>query len=365
MNNNKKISNILVFYSLLFSGICFFGIPSDGENSFSSFIFATVAFFIVYFLAKFYIHISAKANITHGAANIPKFAAIAVYFLLFIAFVCLYCVFTGELSDTLPVISKEFEGGRFSHFFVILSLFLALYIGKREFTSYSRICLLCLPLLILPYVLTAFDFIGYNADILSMLPKFDLSFKPMYLANGFVICAGISAVLIIINEKSESNFKVPGLGWAFILFAVSSAVELIKHILWFGSYGLEFVLRPDRTMLAQVPYINVQELFLVSYYISYILKISVCCAAARLMLQKAVKKITGKESVSVVFAYGMTAAAAYGFYAVYRGISGDGLGIIPAIAAQFVIFAVIILHELARILLKKRRNDRGGAYPRL
>lgn len=358
--SNATIRNILVFYTFLLSGITFFGTPTDGKNSFSAIIFSLLTFAAVYVFSIFYIKISEKAASLNGKSEVPASLTALIYIIGFAVCICLYYAYTSELSDTLPVISNEFESGRFSHFFVILSLILALYIGKRDFMSYSRICLLFLPVLIAPFVITVFNFIKYSADIkdiAQLLPRFSLEAKPEYFERGLALCGGIFAALIVVNADSEKPKVDMGLGKAFVVFGATAVAETIKYIFWFGADGLRNVSRPDRIMLSQVPFINIQELFLVSYYISYMLKISVYCTAARILMERALKKIVKKHAVPALVPYCVTAILAYTAYAVIRGVSDESASFGFMAVFQIILFVGMILHELLKILAKKYKND--------
>lgn len=300
MSKSHYLLDVAACYAYLVSGIVLNGAPVDGAYSFSSLLFYMAGVFAAW---MFIMLVPFAGRMKNGN--------ISIAFCLFGFFICcaLFGVYANSFAGALPWISPDYSDARFTHLFVLLSAMLALYAGKRETVSYSRICILVLPLTVLPYMLTWFDFIGYKSAGVPLMPEISFDLRPEFFARGFGSAAGAYFVMCARGKKASTACNS-----GFILFAITCVAECVKYIIWFGADGLGFVSRPDRTMLASVPFMNVQEVFLFSFYFAFILRATVFCTAARLFFNGAAKRIKMPEWIN----YASTSLAAYIFYAVFR-----------------------------------------------
>lgn len=329
--------NIFVF-AVLFSGVSFFGLYTKNSGIYSAIIAALVLLAVVFSCLWFLTRLLKNGNMRESKV-----------LSLFGFFVCvmLYSFFALELSANLPFVSGEFEGGRFLKTFVFLSLILALYMGKRETSSLSRISIILLPFIILPYVLTFFDFVGKGFDFSQLIPEKAFSFdKKLFL---YPICSffGIIVLFPLTAEKGKAE-KTPLCEMlpAFFAVAVFVFLEYLKYLLWFGKEGVLFVDRPDKTMLSQVPFMNVQELFIVSYYTAFMLKTSLFCTCARIYLEKLQKLCGIKKENSVRVSYCATAFVCFFAYLLSGMFKEARMMLI--FAAFVLLFAVIILQHILK-----------------
>ena len=266
------------YFAFLFAGLSFFSLPTEHESFVGVLIVYLLVFLVVFCLAKLLAFLKKRAGTEEEHVSFHLLAT------------CLYgpafCFFAREFAYSLPSVSKEYAGGRFSHLFIILSIFLALYIGKRGIRSYRAFSVMALPVIVIPSLITYFNFIelggmkelmrGYFSHI-----SLDLSLVP----KAFFLCAGVGSFVLISRGSAGKGFF-----FAFLIFGIFFAFEGAKYLLWFGEENLSLIKRPDRVMLAQVPFINVQELFVFSYYTAFVLKISLFATAARIFFAKAFKK---------------------------------------------------------------------------
>ena len=100
--------------------------------------------------------------------------------------------------------------------------------------------------------------------------------------------------------------------------------------MWFGSEGVQNVVRPDRAMLAAVPFMNVQEVFIFGFYFAFVLRLCVFCSAARIFIEKAVGLRIPQWLI-----YAITAAACYVFYVVPYG-NGEAVSEWKLMSAIFI-----------------------------
>lgn len=348
MNGRGSLSGFLALFAMLFAGVAFCGIPHRGGTSEQG---CVLLVFSVFF-AGFYAALPSVAR-KKPAGSASVFGSAAG----FLACLCLYGGYTLRLSKTLPGISAEFSGGRFSGFFVLVSLLLALYAGKQGGASCARLCLLFLPVLLLPCAAAWFDFIDGLQGVRSAacLPPFA---PHGHAAEGFCsalpLFGGAVAFLAVGQGKSE---KVPvgrkTVFAAFLAALLCYAAEYLKYILWFGGNGLAEADRPDRIMLSQVPFVNIQELFLIFYTVAYLLLVTAVCAAARHFAAEVFSAPVFRRGGARLpyAAAGLGAACAYGcFHAIDQyGFSTELL----TAGACLVLFVVTI----RRFHSEKPEND--------
>lgn len=345
-------------FSFLVSGISFFGLYTETDNVFSAAVFTLITLTAVLFAFCICEKLLYKAVYTKGIAKMPIWAEVALCLVGFCACILFYAAFTYEFSNTVPVISGEFEGGRFSALFVVISTCLALYMGKREVTSLSRTAVLLLPVILLPYILTAFDFLGHTPDILQLVPKRKIDFDIKYILHPLCLFGGSVAIFPLVNGENSAVIskkrRLFDCFWAFLGAFVFCFIEYFKYILWFGQDGIAYVLRPDRTMLSQVPFMNVQELHIISYYSSYMLAISLFCTCARKYFEKLLTKTGIDEGGAIRLSYIATGCFSLISYYAFKlmGKGSDSVLIIPY--ASCTVLAVIILQTVAKTVLKRQ-----------
>ena len=217
MKKSRELENFFAYFACLLSGISFFSLPADAENFASAILTQLFTLAVVFAVLCPFLKIKNSAS-----TEVKKEKSVSnLFFSILGAIFCAaaYAFFTKTFVLDLPSVSHDFSGGRFSHFFVFLSLLLSLYIGKRSFFSYSGVSLLVLPILVLPFFLTFFNFLEYKDG-------FDVALfaaKPAFCANYFfdalINCAGIST-LIFLNPRGGGCDK-KGLGAAFLAFALA------------------------------------------------------------------------------------------------------------------------------------------------
>lgn len=355
--NNKKIQTSVAIFTFLLCGTAFGGAVTDGKNTPRAVFSAVISFFAVLILALLYKKLYSKTD----KLKMPHFPEVLLCASGAIL-LCIICAFyTDSLSKDLPLISREFRGGRFSQFFVILSLMLAVYLGKRRFTSFSRICLIMLPLILLPYIVSLFAFIGYSSPGFALKADFSPIPDPRFLIRGFSICAEVFAVFIMsdITEKSSRENK-RGLFFAFAVFSVFVVFESTKYLIFFGSDGVSEIFRPDRTLLSIVPYVNVQEMFLFSYYFSYMLRICVLCTAARILFERAFVA-TAKGKAPDVIGYAAAPLLSYGLYLLLVNFKNFFHGFITLPFFQVLFVAGIFLYQTIKLIFgTKKPNMRAN-----
>ncbi len=343
MKKKVFLENFPAYFAYLFSGLAFFSLPTSSE----SFVGTLISYLLV--LAVVFSALEALFLLKKQADELPCGRAEKLFdFIPPLFCASLFSFFTKSFAKELPLISKEFDGGRFSHFFVILSLILALYIGKRGFSSYSGVCIVILPLFVLPNLLTCFNFLEFGGiKELENARFFSVSFETTMFADAFLLCAGVTGLFSMQNKNSCENRR-KGLFWAFLIFSAVIILEGAKYLMWFGAKNLAFINRPDRVMLAQVPFMNVQELFLFSYYTAYVLKISVFAASARAFVSKTFAKIPEWASFAAV------AAVFYLFY-LFLPFSYSK---ISAVISFFGLYLYSFGIYTSRIILKKCRSSK-------
>lgn len=284
MTHDRFFQRIGVLYALFLSGILFYGVPTDGDTFLARLFGMTLCFVALYLPLRFYPE--EKGSFSFSPSLSSRFFALAALVL------CLWSVGSlfYELSREMPQISDILSGGRFSHFFWILSLLLVLYITKGSVLSLSRMLLLLLPALLFLPIFTWFSFLDYDGTLPSFMPEHAFSFRFSYFTDS-VSFFGVLFFYHAAQEdremqsdsetypKEKSGKKA--LSIAFLLFLFTFFAECIKNLLYFGAAGSAVLPRPDRTLLSVVPYLNVQEVFLFAYYFSFILRLCVFACAAR------------------------------------------------------------------------------------
>ncbi len=358
MKLDTIIQKNTAIFSILVSGISFFGLYTETDNIFSAAVFSLITLTAVYFAFCICEKLLYTAVNTKGIAKIPVWAEVILCLIGFCACVLLYAAFTHEFSETVPIISGEFEGGRFSALFVVISVVLALYMGKREAISLSRISMLLLPVILIPYILTVFDFLGHTPDIPQLFPKKNIDFDIKYILHPLCVFGGSVVIFPLVYGENSTFFSKKhsffGCFLAFLGAFIFCLAEYFKYILWFGQDGIAYVLRPDRTMLSQVPFMNVQELHIISYYSSYMLAISLFCTCARKYFEKLLTKEGIDEGAAIRLSYIATGCFSLISYYAFKlmGKDADAVLIIPYAAC--VILAVIILQMVAKTVLKRQ-----------
>lgn len=325
MSHNRKLQSTLTLYSLLLSGILFRGIPTDGDATLACWFYTLLFLCLLLLLFRLYGRLNEK-----NAAYLCPFPVPLRLVLCTAGLLCclwLYAELCGELSGTIPTLSREFSGGRFTHLFRILSLALALYLVKGEAVSFSRMALLLLPFLLFPPILTCFDFLDSGAITAQLLPSFSLEWKPSYLKDAMQL--GGYAFLLLLwrsclpeQQTDPQGEKEPGLVPAFLLFLLTVTVETVKYVLFFGARGLTGLTRPDRTMLALVPYMNLQELFIFVYYFSYVLKSALVLGLTGYFIRRILFLCMPWRSVSHWFGTLSAGILSYGVYLLFSLFPG-------------------------------------------
>ena len=134
MKKRETLENFPAYFAYLLSGLAFFSLQSKAHN-FAGALAADLFVFAIVFSALNLLICLKNQTKTVQACKKEKFFAVPA--IIFCA--VLFAFFTKNFIHELSLISKEFSGVRFSHFFVILSLFLSLYIGKRGLFSEDKI----------------------------------------------------------------------------------------------------------------------------------------------------------------------------------------------------------------------------------
>lgn len=339
-----------MLYTFLLSGLSFFSLPADKGQPFLPAISAAAAAAAILFALSAYLRLRKANSSCVATVKIPRLLSALFFLGGFLVCSVVYSFFTSRLSKTLATTSAEFEGGRFSVFFAILSLILALYMGKRGFVSFSRMCILFLPLILFPFVITFFNFLEFgsaeNLNAVNFDSAFSVSFE--YLPDAFLLCAGVLLLFFVASADEASKGNGFHLTAPFFAFVITLLLEGAKYILWFGTDGYCLIDRPDKTMLAQVPFMNVQEIFLFSYYVAYVIRISVFCTASRIFLQKAQKSIFKKELPEFIN-YGVCVVLLSTFHMVF----GKSVGETLSIMAFFLLFITLFAYELCVFFLNR------------
>lgn len=275
MNRNVFWQQTAVLYALFLSGILFCGVPIDGDTFWTRILGMTLCFAGIWALYRFF-----PARTNRSCTVSPIFSLAALILCLGFACATLY-----STASEMPTVSDTLSGGRFSHFFWILSLLLGLYITRDGFDSLARLCLPLLPLLLFPLVLTWFSLLNYEGALPTVAIPHDWAFRLSYFRDGVTV---LGTVLLyraftagekrqIGEEKSE---RAAGTA-AFFLFLFTFLAESAKYVLCFGANGAAALARPDRILLTLIPYINIQDIFLLVYYFSFMLRLSVAVASVR------------------------------------------------------------------------------------
>lgn len=304
--NSKAILVISAYYVVLLSGIVFYGMPLNGKMSFSALVMYIAGAFAAL------LAVNACVKIASGTAPQTNGAIKGIFCITgFFIWCAVFGVYARHFSNFITEISPDYGGAVFSHFFVLLTVLAALYMGKRTCASFCRLCILFLPLIVFPYVITWFDFLKYQPiNVSSLLPGFSLMPDADSFFSGFACASGILPLAWELNKNKDGKELMRETGIAFALFAVTVVLEAVKCILWFGAAGLEYVSRPDMIMLASVPFMNVQEVFLFSYFFAFALKACVFCTSARILVQS----VPAKRRFPPWVYYGISACAAYVFF---------------------------------------------------
>jgi hypothetical protein len=350
MNIDELITRNALVFSVLLSGVSFVGLFTKTDNTFSAAI--CTIFVLMLLMCAFFL---CEKLFSCCAGKIKTFPVFC--FFGFLSGVFLYAAYSEKFVETQKLISGEFEGGRFSAFFIVLSLILALYMGKRGLSSISRICFLLLPILIFPYIITIFDFLGHRIEIKNLIPESVPHFDIKYFLSP--VCAFGSCFFLFplfekdkkMHEKRNAKYYT----FAFLITAVFCVLEYMKYLLWFGREGLSSVGQPDRIMLSQVPFMNVQEIYLVSYYTAYMIKISLFCTCARKYFEKIL--LCAKLGKETALRGGYTAAflsSLTAYFFLRKG--GEDLFLMLCPAALGVIFVVIFLTALSGISEKRHKD---------
>jgi len=351
MKKSKGLQNFSAYFACLLSGLSFFSLPTGAENFVSAIIKQVLTLAAIFAFSCILLKIK-EAVSTDG--KFENHGTDLFFSILGVAFcAAAYAFFTKMFVTHLPSVSHEFSGARFSHFFVFLSLLLSVYIGKRSFFSYSGVSVLILPILVLPFVLTFFNFLEYGKafDAASFATKPSFSLNCVF--DALINCAGIST-LIFLKEPQGCGGAKKGLGAAFLAFAVLTVFEGAKYLLWFGKDNLPLVVRPDRTMLSQVPFMNVQEIFLFSWYFAYMLKIVVFSMAARFFVQNILNFGTKRKRSPEWTGYLLTAVLLYSAF-LFLPYSQSKIFAIAAFSGTFVCFFGVFLARMVQNR-RKRRN---------
>lgn len=290
MTRDRFFRRIGVLYALFLSGILFYGVPTDGDTFLARLFGMTLCFVALYLPLRFYPEEKAVPSPLFPPSCFSYLSSLAALLLCLWSEGSLFY----ELSREMPQISDILSGGRFSHFFWILSLLLVLYItkGSDSVLSLSRLVLLLLPALLFLPIFTWFSFLDYDGALPSFMPELEhaFSFRFSYFTDSVSFFGVLFFYLAAQKEreirdgtetapKEKSGKKA--LSIAFLLFLFTFFAECIKNLLYFGAAGSAVLPRPDRTLLSVVPYLNVQEVFLFAYYFSFILRLCVFACAAR------------------------------------------------------------------------------------
>ena len=338
----RHILRITAYYVYLLSGILFFGIPNGGKETFSA--------LIMYLLGTFSAYIAVNICVKVSCCGEEMPALLKGIFTIFGFFICcaLFGTYSLEFADFVASISKDYGGARFSRFFVLAVILLALYMGKRREVSFCRSCMLFLPVVILPYIITWFAFLGYKAEVSDLQPVFSLAVYPDYFAKGFGNAAGIFILARALKNNGEYKEEKAETAVAFVLFSVTCILETAKYILWYGASGLSYILRPDMTMLACVPFMNVQEIFIFSYFFAFAVRACVFCTCARHFAEN----IAAEKIIPPWVYYSGSACILYTFHTAFSEFPVEEWKLITAF------FAGIILYYVPQKIKKTHKTSR-------
>lgn len=326
---SKSIQNTVCLFSAVFCGAVFSGIRS-GDNPFSSLVSGALGAVCAFAVCIFYIKIknnSCGKRISQRESRFFCFAAMI--------FSCLVCAANAfSFAANLGEFSQKLSGARFSQFFIILCFALCAYAAKRGFELFSRICLILIVPLALPYVVSWFSFIGYSTPAEAVLPSFSLHFDTAVFLNMFSVC--IPLTVFFIDHSEETRISEKGLYHAFLAFIVVFFLESLKYFFFFGRGGVSLVKRPDRIMLASVPFVNVQDLFVFSYFFAFMLRTTLLFAASSKLIEKAFT-----EKKSAVFIKSFPALISYLSYVLLCFLPGFRIFSMSPFAA--IVFAIFVL----------------------
>lgn len=347
MKKSDAISDILALYSFFLSGTIFSGFLNYGKNTLVSYAFVCIGFAALCLPVFLCEKTKPDFSVTEKS---ELFFAIP----LTLCCISLFCIYSKNLCNTMPSLSDGFSQKWFSVFFVIVCLLAVCFSGMGKRTVFKSICLLLLPAVISPALLSWFNFLGYKAPDVSVFSQ-SISMDRDYLFKGLSLAAQIPLLCIVPDtqkQKKPLRFII-----AVILFFITVFLESAKHILYFGTHGANLVANPAKTMLSSLPYLDLREIYVFAFYFSYMIKTTLCFYAA-CVLAKRISDICVSESVekrkisfTVFFVFSL-------FFIGFSMLPEDMIPVFFTDAIFGIISAILIISGIIFNLVSKRKNSR-------
>ncbi len=266
MMRSERIPAIVSFYLFLLSGRILSGFVYS-ENHIIALIselaFGTVATLIAEITMKTYKN--DRKTLIHPRVKLP----LAIILSVIVLVVCLDS-FANIMSD----ISDEYSTERFEYIFVLLTIALCVYAVKKSDSAFRGISMVVFPFIVFSMLLTllstkniseGFTDTNYIKTVGKGLRDF---------TNGLIIVPEILYLTLFHRSRTGDNSSMRGVPMiSFLLYAGTVISEYIKALLVFGYDGMSHIERPFSTLLALVPFMNVQELFLPVLFFAHVTRL--------------------------------------------------------------------------------------------
>ncbi len=289
---SKKLQNAFCIYCYLLSGFFLYMAPLYENNPFSALIITlcvgAVTVITAFLITKFFL-----------SQNLPKAAYMIICLFGFASGISLAAINTKILWDRLIVTEKNYNNLVFVFLFIPLILFLCTFCAKLGYISFSRVSIILIPFLLFTLLVMWLAFSGNEKGALSSL-QLSLDFELSYIKSALCLFADVFFLFfIILRSRAKKSIDTKCTTLAYMLFAVTCALEILKYSMFFGTMGLMNVTVPQKTMLSVLPFADVQEFYTIIYLISYTLKNTVYFAASAEFVKKLIPQ-SKKGSFQVV-----------------------------------------------------------------
>jgi len=361
-SKDKNIQNTISLYTFLLSGEVFYSAAAKSESPYLTALFSIAAgapvLIITYILFRA-LNFSPHGIERRGAGEkVMGFTGLALC-------VCASSEYFAEFSKELPQISPSYSHPAFMLAFIFLTVILGLYIFSGGYSSYSRLCVIVLPFILITLLSMWLAFFADGIDVLT-------KHRPLHTGavSGYIKCAlfyfadtsfyffaaSDDSACAPDHEKRGSSISFKSVLYAYFLFSLTLILITAKYRSFFGG-GISFAERPGHILLSLVPSTDIQDLFIIIYYTALVMKISVYCGCCRFFLKKVLPAGNGAfltDGICAVVIYSVFLLAKS--FKRYR-LPGDAFFILPALCALMLSAVYIIIRAKEKKSHKIRKNS--------
>lgn len=356
MKSNSFWQTTATLYGLLLSGLLFRGIPIDGNESVSC--LAVVLLTVAALICVCVCFVCAART---GDA-VPRVLPDRLRKLfLFGGVLCCLTLSSSSLAELsqMAIFSESFVDRHYACVFSFLSLLLCLYLAARGMDSVSRMATLLLPILLFVPIVSFFAFRDYRGDWAILLPNGMACVKIDYFQDALLLVVTVFLYILRAPSKKRSCGYGKAAAVATGAFLFTAVAEATKLWHFFGANGAETLACPERSLLAAIPYVNVQEVYGFVVYFSFILRLTTMLEAASGLFEELAAPIClaqkNKGLLKSAVIGGITWLGTIAFQRLpgRRSVSLIGAGA----AAVLLVGAVLYESATTRFRRKKKRPE--------